>query len=110
MLDYVFTNCIAGQEDNAGKSVFVLPCFLLEPSSVAELGLFDILIRNYIFLTFQLIRQCEPKNVMFVHGENAKMEFLKEKVEKVRHFVCLLFTIGYLLLHLKGIEAIILSL
>uniref|UniRef100_F1KVT5 Integrator complex subunit 11 n=1 Tax=Ascaris suum TaxID=6253 RepID=F1KVT5_ASCSU len=30
----------------------------------------------------QLIRQCEPKNVMFVHGENAKMEFLKEKVEK----------------------------
>uniref|UniRef100_A0A183TYC5 Integrator complex subunit 11 n=2 Tax=Toxocara canis TaxID=6265 RepID=A0A183TYC5_TOXCA len=30
----------------------------------------------------QLIRQCEPSNVMFVHGENAKMEFLKEKVEK----------------------------
>ncbi|TKR67003.1 hypothetical protein L596_023220 [Steinernema carpocapsae] len=30
----------------------------------------------------QLIRTCKPKNVMFVHGENQKMEFLKEKVEK----------------------------
>lgn len=30
----------------------------------------------------QLIRNCQPKNVMFVHGEDVKMEFLKEKVEK----------------------------
>ncbi|KAF8371495.1 hypothetical protein PRIPAC_77924 [Pristionchus pacificus] len=30
----------------------------------------------------QLIRDCEPRNVMFVHGEAGKMEFLKEKVEK----------------------------
>ncbi|KAL3997799.1 Integrator complex subunit 11 [Acanthocheilonema viteae] len=30
----------------------------------------------------QLIRDCQPRNVMFVHGEDAKMEFLKEKVEK----------------------------
>ncbi|UMM16337.1 hypothetical protein L5515_013386 [Caenorhabditis briggsae] len=30
----------------------------------------------------QLIRQCEPKHVMFVHGEAEKMEFLKGKVEK----------------------------
>ncbi|VDN56497.1 unnamed protein product [Dracunculus medinensis] len=30
----------------------------------------------------QLIRDCQPKNVMFVHGEDLKMEFLKEKVEK----------------------------
>lgn len=30
----------------------------------------------------QLIRICEPKNVMFVHGENAKMEFLKARVEE----------------------------
>lgn len=28
----------------------------------------------------QLIRQAEPKNVMLVHGEYAKMEFLKQKV------------------------------
>lgn len=33
-----------------------------------------------------LIRNVEPKNVMFVHGENAKMEFLKAKVEKVTFF------------------------
>ncbi|VDK25473.1 unnamed protein product [Anisakis simplex] len=30
----------------------------------------------------RLIRHTEPKNVMFVHGEASKMEFLKEKVEK----------------------------
>uniref|UniRef100_A0A8R1DPH3 Integrator complex subunit 11 n=1 Tax=Caenorhabditis japonica TaxID=281687 RepID=A0A8R1DPH3_CAEJA len=30
----------------------------------------------------QLIRQCEPQHVMFVHGEAAKMEFLKAKVAK----------------------------
>uniref|UniRef100_A0AC35G2A8 Integrator complex subunit 11 n=1 Tax=Panagrolaimus sp. PS1159 TaxID=55785 RepID=A0AC35G2A8_9BILA len=30
----------------------------------------------------QLIRHVEPRNVMFVHGENIKMEFLKSRVEK----------------------------
>ncbi|VDO87767.1 unnamed protein product [Haemonchus placei] len=30
----------------------------------------------------QLIRDCQPRSVMFVHGEAAKMEFLKGKVEK----------------------------
>ncbi|VDM97005.1 unnamed protein product [Thelazia callipaeda] len=30
----------------------------------------------------QLIRDCQPRHVMFVHGEDVKMEFLKEKVEK----------------------------
>ncbi|KAE9551860.1 hypothetical protein FO519_004934 [Halicephalobus sp. NKZ332] len=30
----------------------------------------------------QLIRHVEPRNVMFVHGENEKMEFLKKRVEK----------------------------
>uniref|UniRef100_A0A915HRK4 Integrator complex subunit 11 n=1 Tax=Romanomermis culicivorax TaxID=13658 RepID=A0A915HRK4_ROMCU len=30
----------------------------------------------------QLIRNCRPKHVMFVHGEDLKMEFLKQKVEK----------------------------
>uniref|UniRef100_A0A914CDW6 Integrator complex subunit 11 n=1 Tax=Acrobeloides nanus TaxID=290746 RepID=A0A914CDW6_9BILA len=30
----------------------------------------------------QLIKDVEPKNVMFVHGEDQKMEFLKQKVEK----------------------------
>ncbi|CAB3404409.1 unnamed protein product [Caenorhabditis bovis] len=30
----------------------------------------------------QLIRQCQPQHVMFVHGEAAKMEFLKGKVAK----------------------------
>ncbi|ESO84307.1 hypothetical protein LOTGIDRAFT_132302, partial [Lottia gigantea] len=29
-----------------------------------------------------LINQCEPKNVMLVHGEGGKMEFLKTKIEK----------------------------
>ncbi|XP_023931295.1 integrator complex subunit 11-like, partial [Lingula anatina] len=28
----------------------------------------------------QLIQQCEPKNVMLVHGEAGKMEFLKKKI------------------------------
>ena len=31
----------------------------------------------------QLIRHCEPKNVMLVHGENAKMDFLKQKIMQV---------------------------
>lgn len=30
----------------------------------------------------QLIGNCQPEHVMFVHGEAAKMEFLKGKVEK----------------------------
>ncbi|CAI4231936.1 unnamed protein product [Auanema sp. JU1783] len=30
----------------------------------------------------QLIRDCSPRSVMFVHGEAGKMEFLKEKVIK----------------------------
>lgn len=30
----------------------------------------------------QLIQYCEPKNVMLVHGEFAKMEYLKEKIKQ----------------------------
>ena len=30
----------------------------------------------------QLIRQCQPSNVMLVHGEAAKMQFLKKKIEQ----------------------------
>ncbi|XP_071116237.1 integrator complex subunit 11-like [Haliotis cracherodii] len=30
----------------------------------------------------QLISQCEPRNVMLVHGEAAKMEFLKKKIRQ----------------------------
>jgi integrator complex subunit 11 len=30
----------------------------------------------------QLIRHCEPKNVMLVHGEAVKMEFLKKKIQQ----------------------------
>ena len=30
----------------------------------------------------QLISWCEPKNVMLVHGEAAKMDFLKSKIQK----------------------------
>lgn len=29
----------------------------------------------------QLIQQCEPKNVMLVHGEKGKMQFLKERIK-----------------------------
>ena len=29
----------------------------------------------------QLIRYCEPRNVMLVHGEAAKMEFLCNKIQ-----------------------------
>jgi len=29
-----------------------------------------------------LIRHCEPKNVVFVHGEKGKMEILKRTVEE----------------------------
>jgi len=31
----------------------------------------------------QLIQYCEPKNVLLVHGEAEKMEFLKQKIRKV---------------------------
>jgi len=30
----------------------------------------------------QLICQCEPKNILLVHGEAAKMEFLRKKIEQ----------------------------
>ena len=36
----------------------------------------------------QLIQYCEPKNVMLVHGEAAKMEFLKEKIKKEFDLEC----------------------
>ena len=36
----------------------------------------------------QLIRHCEPKNVMFVHGENEKMDFLKQKVMQEFNINC----------------------
>lgn len=31
----------------------------------------------------QLVRHCEPKNVLLVHGENAKMDFLRQKIMQV---------------------------
>ena len=36
----------------------------------------------------QLIQNCEPKNVMLVHGEAAKMEFLKEKITEEFSIEC----------------------
>lgn len=30
----------------------------------------------------QLIRMAEPRNVLLVHGEAKKMEFLKDKIEQ----------------------------
>lgn len=36
----------------------------------------------------QLIQYCEPRNVMLVHGEAAKMEFLKEKIKQEFHIDC----------------------
>jgi len=36
----------------------------------------------------QLIRQCEPKNVVLVHGEGAKMEFLKKEIVKEFNIDC----------------------
>ncbi|CAH1110376.1 unnamed protein product [Psylliodes chrysocephalus] len=36
----------------------------------------------------QLIHHCEPKNVMLVHGEAAKIEFLKEKIQKEFNIQC----------------------
>jgi len=30
----------------------------------------------------QLISHCEPKNILLVHGEAAKMEFLRKKIEQ----------------------------
>lgn len=36
----------------------------------------------------QLIQYCEPRNVMLVHGEAVKMEFLKDKIEKEFHIDC----------------------
>ncbi|KAK9508992.1 hypothetical protein O3M35_006415 [Rhynocoris fuscipes] len=36
----------------------------------------------------QLIQYCEPKNVLLVHGEAAKMEFLKEKIKQEFNLEC----------------------
>lgn len=36
----------------------------------------------------QLIQNCEPKNVLLVHGEAAKMEFLKEKIREEFKIPC----------------------
>ncbi|XP_042739138.1 integrator complex subunit 11 [Lagopus leucura] len=36
----------------------------------------------------QLIRQAEPHNVLLVHGEAKKMEFLKQKIEQEFHVSC----------------------
>lgn len=36
----------------------------------------------------QLIQYCEPRNVMLVHGEAAKMEFLKDKIKQEFHIDC----------------------
>ncbi|XP_014240953.1 integrator complex subunit 11 [Cimex lectularius] len=36
----------------------------------------------------QLINYCEPKNVLLVHGESAKMEFLKEKIKREFNLDC----------------------
>ena len=30
----------------------------------------------------QLITNCEPKNVVLVHGESGKMDFLKNQIQK----------------------------
>ncbi|CAG8444649.1 4851_t:CDS:2 [Funneliformis mosseae] len=36
----------------------------------------------------QLIKQCDPRNVMLVHGEKAKMEFLQEKIKRECKIPC----------------------
>nr|XP_002128796.2 integrator complex subunit 11-like [Ciona intestinalis] len=36
----------------------------------------------------QLIRMCEPSNVMLVHGEAGKMDFLKSKINQELHLPC----------------------
>lgn len=45
----------------------------------------------------QLISHCEPRNVMLVHGEKAKMEFLRNKIKKefgMFHTYCKFDSIG----------------
>ena len=32
----------------------------------------------------QLIQYCQPKNVLLVHGEGKKMDFLKQQIQTVR--------------------------
>ncbi|VEN39741.1 unnamed protein product [Callosobruchus maculatus] len=36
----------------------------------------------------QLIQHCEPRNVMLVHGEAAKIDFLKEKIQQEFNLQC----------------------
>jgi len=36
----------------------------------------------------QLISYCEPRNVMLVHGEAVKMEFLKQKIKQEHGIDC----------------------
>ena len=36
----------------------------------------------------QLIKNCEPKNVLLVHGENLKMDFLKNQIIKEFEIEC----------------------
>ena len=36
----------------------------------------------------QLVRWCEPKNIVLVHGEAAKMEFLGKKIKQEFGLYC----------------------
>ncbi|CAG8757627.1 11320_t:CDS:1, partial [Acaulospora colombiana] len=36
----------------------------------------------------QLIKQCDPKNVILVHGEKAKMEFLHDRIKREFQIPC----------------------
>lgn len=39
----------------------------------------------------QLIRMCEPRNIMLVHGEAQKMEFLISKIKAEFKGICCMF-------------------
>jgi Cft2 family RNA processing exonuclease len=56
----------------------------------------------------QLIRQCQPSNVMLVHGEAEKMEFLKVKIKEEFGMSVYFFYYHFMKLNLQGYAVIIL--
>ena len=48
----------------------------------------------------QLISYCEPRNVMLVHGEAVKMQFLKQKIKQVPGQTLIIFDF---MLHITGL-------
>lgn len=60
----------------------MLPTFLLQLEVKMQVEYMSFSAHADAKGIMQLIRQAEPRNVLLVHGEAKKMEFLKQKIEQ----------------------------